>query len=82
MEAYRTPLWSSCQSSWLQIQRTGFDSQSYNFFWQVVGLERGPLSLVIIIEELLERKINGSGLEKREYGHKYLSSWQCGTLYS
>jgi hypothetical protein len=28
-----------------------------------VGLERGPLSLVRIIEELLEWKINGSGLE-------------------
>jgi hypothetical protein len=24
------------------------------FFWEVVGLERGPLSLVRIIEELLE----------------------------
>jgi hypothetical protein len=28
-----------------------------------VGLERGPLSLVRIIEELLEWKISGSGLE-------------------
>jgi hypothetical protein len=26
-------------------------------FWEVVGLERGPLSLVWIIEELLERKM-------------------------
>jgi hypothetical protein len=25
------------------------------FFWEVVGLERGQLSLVMIIEELLER---------------------------
>jgi hypothetical protein len=25
-------------------------------FWQVVGLERGPLSLVSTIEELLESK--------------------------
>jgi hypothetical protein len=31
-----------------------------------VGLERGPLSLVSIIEELLERKSNGSGLGKPE----------------
>jgi hypothetical protein len=30
-----------------------------------VGLERGPLSLVSTIEELLERKSNGSGLENR-----------------
>jgi hypothetical protein len=27
----RTPLWSSGQSSWLQIQRSGFDSRSYKF---------------------------------------------------
>jgi hypothetical protein len=33
----------------------GFDSRSYQIFWVVVGLERGPLSLVRIIEELLER---------------------------
>jgi hypothetical protein len=28
-----------------------------------VGLERGPLSLVSTIEEVLERKSSGSGLE-------------------
>jgi hypothetical protein len=33
-----------------------------------VGLERSPLSLVSAIEELRERKSNGSGLEIREYG--------------
>jgi hypothetical protein len=33
----------------------------------VVGLERGPLSLVSTIEELLGRKSRGSGLESREY---------------
>jgi hypothetical protein len=33
-----------------------------------VGLERGPLSLVSTIEELLERKSSGSGLENRDYG--------------
>jgi hypothetical protein len=35
-----------------------------------VGLERGPLSLVSTIEELLERKNSGSGLENRVYGRK------------
>jgi hypothetical protein len=35
----------------------GFDSQRYQFFLEVVGLERSPLSLVRIIEELLERKL-------------------------
>jgi hypothetical protein len=36
----------------------------YQIFWELVGLVRGPLSLVKIIEELLEWKI-GSGLENR-----------------
>jgi hypothetical protein len=40
-----------------------------------VGLERGPLSLVITIEELLERKRSGSGLEIREYGRRDSSRW-------
>jgi hypothetical protein len=48
------PLWSSGQSPWLQIQRSGFVSQSYQIFW-VVDLERSPLSLVST-EELLEKK--------------------------
>jgi hypothetical protein len=33
-----------------------------------VGLERGPLSFVSTIEELLERKSSGSGLGNGEYG--------------
>jgi hypothetical protein len=41
----------------------GFDSRRYQIFWEVVSMERGPLSLVSIIE-LLERKSSGSGLEK------------------
>jgi hypothetical protein len=32
----------------------GFDSRHYQIFWKIVGLERSPLSLVRIIEELLE----------------------------
>jgi hypothetical protein len=43
----------------------GFDSQPYQIFCQVGGLERGPLSLVIITEELLEKRSSGSGLENR-----------------
>jgi hypothetical protein len=42
-----------------------FDSQRYQIFGEVVGLERGPLSLVRIIEELLEWKSSGSSLENR-----------------
>jgi hypothetical protein len=58
--------------SWLQIQRSGFDFRRYQIFWEVVGLERGPLSLVITMEELLERRSNDSGLEKRNYGRRDL----------
>jgi hypothetical protein len=39
-------------------------------FREVVGLERGPLSLMSTIEELLQRKCSGSGLENRDYGRK------------
>jgi hypothetical protein len=35
----------------------GFDSRGYQIFWEVVGLERGPLSLVRIIEEYLNEKV-------------------------
>jgi hypothetical protein len=40
-----------------------------------VGLERGPLSLVSTIEELLGRESSGSGLEIREYGRGDLLRW-------
>jgi hypothetical protein len=59
----KPPLWSSGQSSWLQTQRSGFDSRRYHFFWEVVGMERGSLSLVSTTEELLGRKNRGSGLK-------------------
>jgi hypothetical protein len=35
----------------------GFDSRRYQIFWELVGLERGPLSLVRIFDDLLERKV-------------------------
>jgi hypothetical protein len=35
-----------------------------------VDLERGPLSLMSTIEELLERKSSDFGLESREYGRR------------
>jgi hypothetical protein len=49
------PLWSSGQSSWVQIRRPGFDFRHYQK--KVVGLERVPLSLVSTTEELLDRKV-------------------------
>jgi hypothetical protein len=44
----------------------GFDSRPFQIFWEVGGLERGPLRLVKTIEELLEWKSSGSGLENRD----------------
>jgi hypothetical protein len=50
------------------------------FFEKYLGVERGSLSLVITIEELLERKSSGSGLERREYGRRDPSRRPRGTL--
>jgi hypothetical protein len=75
VEESRPPLWPSGQSSWLQIQSSGFDFRRYEIFWELVGLERGPLSLVSTIEELLGRKSSGSGLDIREYGCRDPSRW-------
>jgi hypothetical protein len=63
------------QSSWLQIQRSGFDFLRYQIFWQAAGLERGPLSLV----STTERNTSGFGLENRE--RRDSSRWPRNTLY-
>jgi hypothetical protein len=62
----------------------GFDSRRYQIFWEVVGLERGPLSLVSTVEELLGRNTSSSGfgLENREYGRGDPLHWPHDTLYS
>jgi hypothetical protein len=64
------PLWSS---SWLQIRRPGFDSRHYQKK-KVVGLERGPFSLVSTTEELRDRKV--------EYGRRDPSRCPRGTPLS
>jgi hypothetical protein len=46
-----------------------------------VALERGPLSLVSNIEELLGRNSSDSGLETREYGCGDPLRWQRDTFY-
>jgi hypothetical protein len=56
------PLWSTGQSSGYRSRGPGIDSQCYQIFWEVVGLERGPFSLVSTIEEPLGRNDSGSGL--------------------
>jgi hypothetical protein len=63
------------------MQRSGFDSRRYQIFWEVVGLERGPLSLVSTIEELLERKGSVSGLETENTALGDPSRWPRGSLY-
>jgi hypothetical protein len=64
----RPPLWSNGQRSWLQIKRSWSNSRRYQSLREVVGLERGPLSVVSTTEDLLERKSSDSGLECRKYG--------------
>jgi hypothetical protein len=59
---------------------SGFVSRRYQIFWEVAGLERGPLSLVRIIEELLEWKSSGSGQENRKRPGDPLR-WPRNTLY-
>jgi hypothetical protein len=51
------------------------------FFFFLVGLERGPLSLVTTTEELLGSKSSGSGLEIREYGHGDPLRWPSDSPY-
>jgi hypothetical protein len=76
----RRPLWSSGQSSWLQIQMSGFDSQRYHIFWGVVDLERGPLSLLRIVEGLFQGN-GGSGLETDIIGCEDSLRWPRDALY-
>jgi hypothetical protein len=59
----------------------GLDSRRYQIFWEVVGMERGSLSLVSTIEELLGINSSGSGLENRKYGRGDPLLWPHDTLY-
>jgi hypothetical protein len=60
----RPPLWSSGQSSCLQIQRSRVRFPVLQIFWDVLGLERGPLSLVRTTEKLHEWRSSSSGSRK------------------
>jgi hypothetical protein len=67
---YRTEMY--CDSSDVRTEFL-YVMLCYVMLWhyqkkKVVDLERGPLSLVSTIEELLGRKSSGSGLESPEYG--------------
>jgi hypothetical protein len=71
------PLWSSVLG--YRSGCPGFDSRHYKK--KVVGLKRGPLSLVSATEELLGSNSSGSGLESREYGRRDSSRWPHDTLH-
>jgi hypothetical protein len=51
------PLWSSSQSSAFKSRGSEFDSRRYQISCIAVCLERGPLGLVRINLDLLERKV-------------------------
>jgi hypothetical protein len=53
----RPPLRSCGQGSWLQIQRSGFDSWHHQIFWEVTGLDRGPLSLWVQMRRYFKEKV-------------------------
>jgi hypothetical protein len=56
----RPPLWPSDQSSWLQIQRFGFDSWHDRFFWEVVGLEQVHSASWVQLRNYLEEQVAAS----------------------
>jgi hypothetical protein len=78
---YISPLWSSGQSFWLQIRRSRFRFPGTTRKKKLVGLKRGPLSLVSVIEELFGRNCSDCGLVSRKYGRRDSSRWPRGTLY-
>jgi hypothetical protein len=52
------------------VQSSRSDSRRYQIFCEIVGLGRGPFSLLSTTEELLGRKRSGFGLETRDYGRR------------
>jgi hypothetical protein len=69
---------SACLTNW--SRGPGSDSRRYQNFWEVEGLQRGPLSPVDTTEELLRRNSSGSGLEIREYGRGDTLRWPRDTI--
>jgi hypothetical protein len=60
----------------------GFDSRRYQIFWEAVGLERGPLSLVRTTEELLERTVAAPVYKTEINGRRNSLRWPRDTLYT
>jgi hypothetical protein len=59
----------------------GFDSWRYQIFWDVAGLEWGPLSLVRITEELLETEVSAPVYKTEINGRGDSLRWPSDTLY-
>jgi hypothetical protein len=70
---WRPPMWSSGQSSWLQIRRPEFDSRHYQNKKKVV-VWNGVHSASWV-------QLRSYCLENREYGRREPSRWPRGTLY-
>jgi hypothetical protein len=47
-----------------RFRSPGLDSRRYQIFWEVLGQQRGKLSLISITEKLLELKSSGYGSRK------------------
>jgi ribosomal protein L37E len=74
-----SPLWSSGQSSWLQIRRPGFDS--WNYQKKSSGSGMGSTQPREYNWGATWKKSSGSCLENRKYGRRVPSRWPRGTLY-
>jgi hypothetical protein len=76
--ADRPPLWPSGQEFLATQPEIRFDSRYYQICCEVVGLERGTLSLASTTDEVLGRKSSGSSLENRDYSRRrsaVLTTW-------
>jgi hypothetical protein len=59
----------------------GFDSRRYQIFWEVVGLEQGPLRLVRITEKYLKENVAAPVQKTEINGRGYSLRWQRDTVY-
>jgi hypothetical protein len=79
---YTSVLKSKDRLCGVEVRVPGYRSRGpASILCEVLGLERGPLSLVSTTEELLGRKSSGSGLENRDYGRRDPPRWPRGTFY-